>query len=235
MITIIIPVYNEKKYIKTLLNKVIKLKGVKIQIIIVDDGSSDGSTEILKNEFINNKKINKIIFHKKNLGKGSAIKSAQKYIKGNYTIIQDADLEYEPRDIIKIYKFIKTKKHSVVYGSRVLHKNKYENTKNFTHLIRIWGNVFLTKISNIINNQNLTDAHTCYKMLDSKIFKGIILKEKGFAFCPEVNSRISRLNLQIKEIPIKYIGRNKNEGKKINVLDGFFAIYALVKYGLLKI
>ena len=92
MITIIIPVYNEKKYIKTLLNKVIKLKDVKTQIIIVDDGSSDGSTEILKDEFINNKKINKIIFHKKNLGKGSAIKSAQRYIRGNYTIIQDADL-----------------------------------------------------------------------------------------------------------------------------------------------
>ena len=233
MITIIIPVYNEKKYIKTLLNKVIKLKGVKIQIIIVDDGSSDGSTEILKNEFINNKKINKIIFHKKNLGKGSAIKSAQKYIKGNYTVIQDADLEYEPRDIIKIYKFIKSKKHSVVYGSRVLHKNKYENTKNFTHLVRIWGNVFLTKISNIINNQNLTDAHTCYKMIDSKIFKGIILKEKGFAFCPEVTTKLSKKNHKIIEVPITYKGRTYNNGKKITLFDGLIALVSLVKYRIL--
>ena len=195
MISIIIPVYNEKKYLKTLLNKVIKLKGVKIQIIVVDDGSRDGSTEILKKEFINNKKINKIIFHKKNLGKGSAIKSAQKYIKGNYTIIQDADLEYEPKDIIKIYNFIKSKKHSVVYGSRVLHKNKYENTKNFTHLVRIWGNVFLTKISNIINNQNLTDAHTCYKMFESRIFKKIILKRRDLLFVLKL-----RLNFQRKII-----------------------------------
>ena len=233
MITIIIPVYNEKKYIKTLLNKVIKLKGVKIQIIIVDDGSRDGSTEILKNEFINNKKINKIIFHKKNLGKGSAIKSAQKHIKGNYTIIQDADLEYEPKDIIKIYKFIKSKKHSVVYGSRVLHKNKYENTKNFTHLVRIWGNVFLTKISNIINNQNLTDAHTCYKMFESRIFKKIILKEKRFAFCPEVTTKLSKKNYKIIEIPITYKGRTYNNGKKITLFDGLIALVSLVKYRIL--
>jgi len=230
MITIIIPVYNEKKYIKTLLNKVIKLKGVKIQIIVIDDGSSDGSTEILKNEFVNNKKIYKIIFHKKNLGKGSAIKSAQKYIKGNYVIIQDADLEYEPRDIIKIYKFIKLKKYCVVYGSRVLNKNKYENTKNFTHLVRIWGNIFLTKISNIINNQNLTDAHTCYKMFESKIFKKINLKEKGFAFCPEVTTKLSKKNYKIIEIPISYKGRTYNNGKKITLFDGLIALMSLVKY-----
>ena len=233
MISIIIPVYNEKKYLKTLLNKVIKLKGVKIQIIVVDDGSRDGSTEILKKEFINNKKINKIIFHKKNLGKGSAIKSAQKYIKGNYTIIQDADLEYEPKDIIKIYNFIKSKKHSVVYGSRVLHKNKYENTKNFTHLVRIWGNVFLTKISNIINNQNLTDAHTCYKMFESRIFKKIILKEKGFAFCPEVTTKLSKKNYKIIEVPITYKGRTYNDGKKITLFDGLIALVSLVKYRIL--
>ena len=230
MITIIIPVYNEKKYIKTLLNKVIKLKGVKIQIIVVDDGSKDGSTEILKNEFVNNKRVNKIIFHKKNLGKGSAIKSAQKYVKGKHVIIQDADLEYDPRDIIKIYKFIRIKKYSVVYGSRVLNKNKYENTKNFTHLVRIWGNIFLTKISNIINNQNLTDAHTCYKMFESKIFKKINLKENGFAFCPEITTKLSKRNYKIVEIPISYKGRTYNNGKKITLFDGLIALMSLVKY-----
>tara|TARA_B110000285_G_scaffold234578_1_gene312058 strand:- start:3549 stop:4253 length:705 start_codon:yes stop_codon:yes gene_type:complete len=230
MLTIIIPVYNEKNYIKTLLNKVIKLKGVKIQIIVVDDGSKDGSTEILKNEFVNNKRVNKIIFHKKNLGKGSAIKSAQKYVKGKHVIIQDADLEYDPRDIIKIYKFIRIKKYSVVYGSRVLNKNKYENTKNFTHLVRIWGNIFLTKISNIINNQNLTDAHTCYKMFESKIFKKINLKENGFAFCPEITTKLSKRNYKIVEIPISYKGRTYNNGKKITLFDGLIALMSLVKY-----
>ena len=229
MLTIIVPVYNEKKYIRALLNKVIRLKGIKIQIIVVDDGSDDGSTRILENKFFK-KKINKIIFHKKNLGKGSAIKSAQKYIKGDYVVIQDADLEYDPRDLIKIYKFITLKNYSVVYGSRVLEKNKYENTKNFTHLIRIWGNIFLTKISNIINNQNLTDAHTCYKMIESKIFKKIKLKEKGFAFCPEVTTKLSKKNYKIIEIPISYKGRTYNNGKKITSTDGLIALLSLIKY-----
>ena len=230
MLSIIIPVYNEKNYLKNLLNKVIKLKGVKIQIIVVDDGSKDGSTEILKNEFVNNKRINKIIFHKKNSGKGSAIKSAKKHVKGKYVVIQDADLEYDPRDIIRIYKFIEHKKYSVVYGSRVLNKDKYENTKNFTHLVRIWGNIFLTKISNIINNQNLTDAHTCYKMFESKIFKEINLKENGFAFCPEITTKLSKKNYKIVEIPISYKGRTYNNGKKITLFDGLIALMSLVKY-----
>ena len=229
MLTIIIPVYNEKKYLKTLLNKVIKLKDIKIQILIVDDGSNDGSTEILKNNFFK-KKIDKIIFHKKNSGKGSAIKSAQKFIKGKYVAIQDADLEYNPNDLIRIYKFMSLKKHAVVYGSRVLKKNKYDNTKNFTHLIRIWGNIFLTKVSNIINNQNLTDAHTCYKMFESKIFKKINLKENGFAFCPEVTTKLSNKNYKIVEIPISYKGRTYDNGKKISSLDGLIALLSLVKY-----
>ena len=156
MLTIIVPVYNEKKFIRVLLKKLIKIIKIKKQIIIIDDGSSDGTTEILKKEFLNNKSISKIIFHKKNSGKGSAIRSAQRFIKGDLVVIQDADLEYNPKDIIKIYNFIKKNQIDVVYGSRVLNKNKYQNTKNFTHLVRIWGNVLLTLISNLINNQNLT-------------------------------------------------------------------------------
>ncbi len=232
MLTIIIPVYNEEKYIKNILNKILKLKGVKIQIIVVDDGSNDGSTKILKNNFYK-KKINKIIFHKKNSGKGSAIKSAQKFIKGEYVAIQDADLEYNPVDLIKIYKFMISKRYSVVYGSRVLKKNKYENTKNFTHLVRIWGNVFLTKMSNLINNQKLTDAHTCYKMFESKIFKKINLKEKGFAFCPEVTTKLSKKKYNIVEIPISYKGRTYSNGKKITSIDGLIALISLIKYRIL--
>ena len=106
MLTIIVPVYNEKKFIRVLLKKLIKIIKIKKQIIIIDDGSSDGTTEILKKEFVNNKSISKIIFHKKNSGKGSAIKSAQRFIKGDFVVIQDADLEYNPKDIIKIYNFI---------------------------------------------------------------------------------------------------------------------------------
>ena len=233
MLTIIVPVYNERKYLSNILNKLTKIKIKKIQIIVVDDGSSDGSTEILKKKFLKNKKINKIIFHDQNSGKGSAIKSAQKYVKGEYVVIQDADLEYDPKDLIKIYNFIRKNKINVVYGSRVLNKNKYQNTKNFTHLIRIWGNIFLTYVSNKINNQNLTDAHTCYKMLETKIFKKINLREKGFAFCPEVTTKLSKKNYNIVEIPISYSGRTYDNGKKITATDGLIALFSLIKYRLI--
>ena len=233
MLSIIVPVYNEKKYIKSFLKKLIGLKKIKKQIIIVDDGSSDGTTDIIKSEFTESKFVNKIIFHKKNIGKGAAIKSAQKYVKGDYVAIQDADLEYNPRDLIKIYKFIKVNKFDVVYGSRVLNKNKFQNTKNFTHLVRIWGNIFLTKFSNLINNQNLTDAHTCYKVFKKKIFKKINLKEKGFAFCPEVTTKLSKLKYKINEVSISYNGRAYSDGKKITSFDGLIAVYSLIKYRLL--
>ncbi len=230
MLTIIVPVYNEKKFIRFLLKKLIKIVKIKKQIIIVDDGSSDGTREILKKEFLNKKSIYKIIFHKENLGKGSAIKSAQKFIKGSYVVIQDADLEYNPKDIVKIYNFLKKKKYQVVYGSRVLNKNKYQNTKNFTHFIRIWGNAFLTLISNLINNQKLTDAHTCYKMFESNIFKKLNLREAGFAFCPEVTTKISKKKIKIFEISISYNGRSYNDGKKITSIDAFVALKSLIKY-----
>jgi glycosyltransferase involved in cell wall biosynthesis len=232
MLTIIVPVYNEKKYINLLINKLINLKKIKKQIIIVDDGSSDGTTNILKNKFKKKKLINKLIFHKKNLGKGAAIKSAQKYVKGDYVAIQDADLEYNPRDLVRIYKFIKNNKFDVVYGSRVLNKNKFQNTKNFTHLVRIWGNIFLTKLSNFFNDQNLTDAHTCYKVFKSKIFKKINLKEKGFAFCPEVTTKLSKLKYRIYEISVSYNGRAYKDGKKITSIDGIIALYSIIRYRL---
>ena len=225
-LTIIMPVYNEVKTIKTLLKRILNLK-IKKQVIIVDDFSNDG-TRLFLHKY--KKKIDKIIFHKSNLGKGAAIKSAKKFIKGKYVVIQDGDLEYNPKDLLKLLEELKKKKFRVIYGSRVLNKNKYQNLKNFTHLFRIWGNIFLTNLSNIINNQTLTDAHTCYKMFEANIFKKIKLKEDGFAFCPEVTTKISKLKYQIKEVPISYNGRSYKEGKKINSIDGLKAIYCLIKY-----
>jgi len=230
MLTIIVPVYNEKKSIRSILRKISKIKKIRKQIIIVDDGSIDGTKEILKNEYLSRKGIDKIIFHKYNQGKGAAIKSAQKLIKGDYVGIQDADLEYNPKDLEKIYKYTKKNKLDVVYGSRVLFKDRFKNTKNFTHFIRIWGNAFLTKVSNLINSQSLTDAHTCYKVFKSTIFKRIALQEKGFSFCPEVTTKISNEGYEIREIPITYKGRTFTEGKKITSFDGLIALYCLVKY-----
>lgn len=228
-LTIIIPVFNETKTILKILERIEKID-IKKQIIIVDDGSNDGTKEKIKD--IKNKDIIKL-FHKKNLGKGAAIKSAQKYIKEEFVIIQDADLEYDPNDYIKLLKPFVDENVSVVYGSRVLNKNRY-HLKNFTSLDRIFYNHLLTILSNIINNQNLTDSHTCYKIFRSTIFKSIRLDEKGFAFCPEITTKISKLKKKIIEVPIHYSGRSYKEGKKIKFKDGIEAVMALFKYKYFK-
>ncbi len=226
-LTIIIPVYNEINTINILLKKVIEV-GIDKQIIVVDDFSSDGTREIIIKNFEN--KIDKLILHEKNLGKGAAIISAKKYINGDFVIIQDADLEYDPDQYILFLNELKKKKIDALYGSRVLKKKKFNNTQNFSHKIRIWGNIFLTSVSNLINRQNLTDAHTCYKMVRADIFKSIPLKEKGFAFCPELNTKLSNMGIKIIEMPINYNGRTYDEGKKISAVDGLIAIKTLFKY-----
>ena len=201
-LTVIIPVYNEIKTIEKLIGKILEINLTK-QIIVVDDGSNDG-TDIILQKLSN--KIDKLIIHSKNLGKGAAIKSGQKYVRGKYVGIQDADLEYDPKDLEKIVLNMEKNKYQIMYGSRVLGKSKFKNTENFTHIVRIWGNSILTKISNFLNSQKLTDAHTCYKVFESDIFKSIKLEENGFAFCPEITTKLSKMNLEIKECPINYSG-----------------------------
>ena len=182
---------------------------------------------------LNNHKYlyDKVFFYKKNLGKGAAINAVKELVTGDIVIIQDADLEYDPSDYKYLVEPIINNKTKIVYGSRVLGKNRYE-LKNFLSLWRVFFNHLLTIVSNIINNQKLTDAHTCYKVFKSEIFKQIDLKEKGFAFCPEVTSKISNLKLNIFEVPINNKGRTKAQGKKIKVMDGIVALYAIVKYKL---
>lgn len=225
-LTIIIPVYNEKKTILKIIDKIKNLKKLSKQIIVVDDYSIDGTREILLK---NKNKIDLLLLHKKNQGKGAAIQTAQKHVKGKYVIIQDADLEYNPRDYFKLIKPIREKKFMVVYGSRVLNKKRY-GAKGFTSKARILGNHILTIFSNILNNQNLTDAHTCYKVFSSKVFNKIILKENGFEFCPEITTKVAKLNLKIEELPISYIGRTYNDGKKIKAIHALGALLSLVRY-----
>tara|TARA_Y100000768_G_C23795622_1_gene594659 strand:+ start:153 stop:851 length:699 start_codon:yes stop_codon:yes gene_type:complete len=231
ILTVIIPVYNEKKTILKIIKKINKIK-ISKEIIIIDDCSKDGSRELIKK--INRKNIKKI-FHSRNQGKGAAIISAKKsqFIRGDIVIIQDADLEYYPEDYKKLIKPIINKKFKVVYGSRVLNKKRYFS-KDFSSIFRIFANHVLTIFSNFINKQNLTDAHTCYKVFDKKVFKKINLSEKGFAFCPEITTKLSNNKIIIKEIPIKYKGRNFSEGKKIKFYDGVEAIQTILKYKFLK-
>ena len=224
-LSIIIPVYNEKYTIQKLLNKIYKLRNLKKEIIVINDASTDGTKEILEK---NKKKITHLVNHKKNQGKGAAIQTAQKLVQGDIVLIQDGDLEYEPSDYHKLLKEIYNG-NKVVYGSRVLGKNRYLKN-NFSSKLRVFYNHILTIISNILNNQELTDAHTCYKMFQSSIFLQIKLKEKDFSFCPEITTKIGLKNIKIKEIPIKYFGRGYEEGKKINFMDGIKALLTLFKY-----
>jgi len=224
-VTIIIPVFNEKMFIKKIIEKIIKNVKFKKQIIVVDDCSKDGTKNIIKKI----KYIDKMIFHKKNKGKGAAIKSAVPYIKGDIIAIQDADLEYNPKDLNKLLKIMISKNLRVVYGSRVLNKERY-NSNLFISNFRIFGNHILTNISNFFNNQKLTDAHTCYKIFKSDLFFKLNLQENDFAFCPEVTTKISLLNEDIKEIPITYTGRTIEEGKKINFYDAIKALITIIKY-----
>ena len=226
LISIIIPCYNEKNTILKILKKV-KNQKINKQIIVIDDSSTDGTTNILKKNF--KKKGFKLISHKKNLGKGAAIKSAKKFIKGDIVIIQDADLEYDPKDYRKLVLPIIKKKTKVVYGSRVLNKKKYSN-RNFSSKFRVFANYILTLISNFINSQKLTDAHTCYKVFDAKLFKKIKLQENDFSFCPEITTKVSNLKEKILEVPIKYKGRSYEKGKKIQFKDGFLALKTLFKH-----
>jgi len=230
ILSIIIPVFNERNTILKLLNKIEKVQGIEKEVVIVDDCSDDGTKEILSNL---NKPQYKVYFHDKNIGKGGAIKTAKNYVSGQIIIIQDADLEYNPSDYKKIINPIINKEFEVVYGSRVLGKNRY-SLKNFSSVYRIFFNHLLTIVSNIINSQNLTDAHTCYKAFKSEVFNSIYLEENGFSFCPEITTKIGLKNIKIKEVPIEYFGRSYKEGKKIKLIDGIKALITIIKYRFFK-
>lgn len=230
-LSVIIPVYNEFRTIEKIILKVRSLN-LDLQILVVDDCSNDGTKEILTEKCSDY--IDDLIFHERNLGKGAAIKSAKNKVKGDFVIIQDADLEYDPNDYIKMIKIMTEQNLKVLYGSRVLNKSIFQNLQNFSHAIRIIGNIFLTKFSNFLNNQNLTDAHTCYKMFESDLFKKIDLNENGFNFCPEITTKISKINVEIQEIEINYQGRSYKQGKKIKSIDGFYAILTILKYKFFK-
>ena len=228
-LTIIIPIFNEEKFLSKLLELVLNQKlNVTKEIIAVDDCSKDRSKEILASY---KHKIDHIIYHNKNSGKGAAIQSALKVSTGDIIIIQDADLEYDPNDYQKLINPILAGKTKVVYGSRVLNKKRYSES-SFTSLFRVFANHVLTIFSNILNNQNLTDAHTCYKVFHKEVLKEIKLKEKGFSFCPEITTKISNLNINIHEVPISYSGRSYLDGKKIKFSDGIEAIKSIIKYKL---
>ena len=234
MLSVIIPVYNEESTIATVLRSlqdVVLTSGHSMEIVIVDDGSTDETIKII-GEFINESSLNyEIHLHEQgqNFGKGAAIRKGISLCKGDFIIIQDADLEYDPKEFNILLQPIIDGHADVVYGSRFV-GGKPHRALFFWHTI---GNKFLTFVSNIFTNLNLTDIETCYKLFKKEIITNINLVENRFGFEPEVTAKISRIkNIRIYEVGISYYGRSFEEGKKIGWKDGFRALYAILKYNI---
>ena len=231
-VSIIIPVFNESNTILKILKKIKKIKKINKEIIIINDGSTDDTKKIIEKKCKG--LFNKLISYKNNRGKGYACRKGLKNVTGKIVIIQDADLEYDPKDYLKLLNPILKKKTNVVYGSRVLKGGVRIRPRSFDVVVRLSANHFLTFLSNILNNHNLTDAHTCYKVFKSNLIKKINLFEDGFNFCPEITAQFSKINERIHEVPINYYGRTHDQGKKIYFSDGIKAIYALFKYNIFR-
>ena len=225
-LSIIIPCYNEVATISEIVKQVLAIDHQDLEIIIVDDASNDGTREILEESV--KPFVAKIIYHKKNMGKGAALRSGFKEANGDVVIVQDADLEYNPQNIPKMLELIESGKADVVFGSRLMgggpHRVLY-----FRHYM---GNKFLTLLSNMFTNINLSDMETCYKMFRREIIQAIEIEENRFGFEPEITAKIARGNHRIYEVGISYSGRTYAEGKKIGWQDGVRAFYAILKYNI---
>ena len=224
-LSIIIPCFNEEGTIIELIDSV-KASGIENQeIIIVDDCSSDGTKEILKN--LKDESI-RVFFHSSNKGKGASLRTGFRKATGDICIVQDADLEYDPKEYSLMIDPILKNKADIVFGSR-FQSGRPHRVVYFWHRV---GNGFLTLLSNIFTDLNLSDMETCYKAFRTEIIQSIEIEENRFGFEPEITAKISKLNLKIYEIGISYYGRTYAEGKKIGWRDGFRAIYCILKYNI---
>lgn len=235
MLSIIVPCYNEEKTIHRILDKINAVQlphNLSKEVILVNDCSKDGTKEALEQYIARHPDLNYRLFHHEvNKGKGAALHTGIQKATGDFVIVQDADLEYDPNEFNILLKPVLDGFADVVYGSRFI-GGKPHRILFFWHTL---GNRFLTSLSNMFTNLNLTDMETCYKLFKREIIQSLTLNEKRFGFEPEVTAKISRIpKIRIYEVGISYYGRTYEEGKKINWKDGFRAIYCIVRYGLFK-
>jgi glycosyltransferase involved in cell wall biosynthesis len=222
-LSVIIPVYNERNTIQEIIRRVraVDLGEIQKEIIVVDDGSTDGTSDILKLE---DDSTTKVFRHKENRGKGAAVRTGLESATGDYLVVQDADLEYEPEDFRTMLAPMLKKKAEVVYGSRFTGEHR---DMLFWHMV---GNKLLSLVTNVLYNTTLSDMETCYKMFARSALDGIRVRSDHFDFEPEITAKVLKKGIRIYEVPISYAGREYSEGKKIHWTDGFSALWTLVKY-----
>jgi glycosyltransferase involved in cell wall biosynthesis len=225
-LSIVIPCYNEVHTIRTLVDAVNQMPYLNREVIVVDDCSTDGTIEKLMSEI--DGLVDKIIYHNHNQGKGAALRTGVRAASGDIVIIQDADLEYNPNEIPRVIQPILEGKADVVYGSRFMGADPHR-VVYYWHMI---GNKFLTTLSNMFTNVNLTDMETCYKAFKREIIQSVDIEENRFGFEPEITAKIAKMKCRIYEVGIAYYGRTYEEGKKIGWKDGFSALRCIVKYNL---
>lgn len=228
-LSIIIPCYNEKRTLETLLSRVLASDtgSINKEIILIDDRSTDGTTKLVKTLAATQKHI--ALFHEKNMGKGASIRTGLAHATGDFIIIQDADLEYDPDEYLKLLQPLINDHADVVFGSRFMHTNNHP-------VLRLWhmiGNKCITYVSNICTGLSITDVETCYKVFRKDIIKPITLVENRFGFEIEITAKLARMRCRIYEVSISYQGRTWTEGKKIGWKDGARAMWCALKYNFL--
>jgi glycosyltransferase involved in cell wall biosynthesis len=225
-LSVIVPVYNEAETVARIVECVltVELEGVDREIIVVNDGSTDETDEVLKQVARRWPNLVKVIHHEQNQGKGAAIRTALEHVTGDIVITQDADLEYDPREYPKLLALFEDPAVQVVYGSRNLGKNPRSSWHFY------WGGRLLSWVANLLYGSDLTDEATGYKLFRTKLLRSLDLQADGFAFCPEVTGKVLRQEIEIHEIPISYQPRGLDEGKKISWRDGLEAIWVLFKH-----
>lgn len=228
-VSIVIPVYNERKTLDVLIARVRNVEGMSVkEIILVDDCSTDGSKELLRDGY--DDPIFKKFFHEVNRGKGAALRTGFRQASADIVVVQDADLEYDPEELPDLLQPILKGQADVVYGTRFMGGGPHR-VVFFWHML---GNRFLTTLSNMTTNLNLTDMECCYKLFRREVLEQIEIEENRFGVEPELTAKVAKLGVRIFEVGISYYGRTYDEGKKIGWKDGFRAVYAILKYGVFR-